>query len=391
MKVMTALGIGAIVPDTLDQAGKNKQTIKTEKAKFDSILGNESIKPMKPVEAPKLASDLIDLLYKEAQEEEKGEAKEIIPKAALATLLGLAVADAVVNKNILAPVHSIKDGAYGFARKIPELLSKHKASPKYVKMMSGAARIAKKKSADETKKNIIDKATMGIGFGTSAAIANFVVHALGDQYFKDEKTKDLIKKSYEDGSFIDQTGLHTMRKPILKAIEDMDKKTASSTIDELYKEAAKFDNIREYGKKVLVEDIAQNAIKSIPFALVPVGASYAINRNLKKDMSKVRGQDNQQTDKIVIEVPRDQVKIAGDYKPMPWKEFFKYELPSSVVRSLTWILPATALTALTNRNFHSVGEKIQNDQQPIEQGKARISIYKNKGSSRQLGMDSKNM
>jgi hypothetical protein len=172
-------------------------------------------------------------------------------------------------------------------------------------------------------------------------------------------------------------------------------KYASEEIDEMYKEAyASFDNKKQFVKTLVQEDFLQNGLKALPYATVPIALSYAVNKNLKTDNSPVRGADKNTVtpgDRIIVDVPMEslnrskkaseylsdlmeQEKVA--YEPIPWKHFFKYEMPRQAVRAASWtVLPATAI-ALTGRNIRGMGEKITRDEKkgPVSPGMARITI-----------------
>lgn len=185
-------------------------------------------------------------------------------------------------------------------------------------------------------------------------------------------------------------------------------KSASDEIESMHIE--KIADAKSYMKKMIKEDVLQNAITSIPFFAAPIGIGYAINKDLKTDLRPVRGEKKkEQNQKIIIDVPNDKIatwlprnfktetvgkgrkavsKVIHDFssntsheipKPPPsdkgisWREFFKKKLPSSTVRSLTFLVPAASIAALTGRNIRGSGEKYDK----VEKGKSRITIESN--------------
>lgn len=170
---------------------------------------------------------------------------------------------------------------------------------------------------------------------------------------------------------------------------------AEEIIEEMYKGAMDTSK-SNYLKTLVKEDFVQNGIRSIPYMTVPIGLSYALNKNLKQDNNAVRGinKDNiTPNDRIIIDVPLSEInkrskkasceineifKIAQEIKPpREMKEWAKHQLPREMVRASSWALFPSAVIAMTHRNIRGMGEKIDSKNKklaPIEAGKARIII-----------------
>jgi len=413
--VNSALLAGGAVKGTK----KFKQEINTPSvSSHDMILNNknENLPSEKVVRDAdfKSASELINSLLLEKIAEEKD--NSFLPKGVAALLLAAATASAISNKNPLAPFRQTANAAKEIPKIFTDKILGKKRFGRVIldslrKGRSGAERAGARPKfvppGAEPKKAPIDRIISGIALGGGIGAGNLAVHMIGDKYFD---SKSAVRKSYD--SFPELTG------PYHEVLKKGEKKQASEIIDELLeKEAGTFSSGKHFAKKLLKEDVAQNALGSIPFFAVPAAASYVTGRDLKYDAKKISRHGK---DKIVIDIPLSDFKkkseisktagvnfknarnfVAGRksalgkmkekmkskvteaagatqdnlHKSPTWKEFFKYEMPSRSVKALTWALPATALTALTGRNLRGSFEKTDSKNNvPLEPGKARVTI-----------------
>lgn len=402
-------------------AKKFNQEIKNPSiTSHDIILRNkpEGLPSEKVIGDPKIASESIDTLYFQKIAESKDDS--IVPKGVAALLLAAATASAISNKNPLAPFRQTAKVMKEVPRIVTEKFLGKKRLGKIImeslrKGKKGAEESIKKPKfvppGKETPKSLSEKALSGAVLGGGIGLGNLAVHMIGDKYFEN---KNAVRRSFD--SFPELGGAyHEVLKKGSKGAKN--KKYASEIIDEVFeKKAGTFTSGKHFVKKLLKEDVAQNALGSLPFFAVPAAASYATGRDLKYDAKKVNKDGK---DKIVIDIPlsdfkkkstmnktagvgfkniRQAVKgrksVIGKmkekaaqgassasskaediHKSPTWKHFFKYEMPSRSVRALTWALPATALTAATGRNVRGSFERTnQQDKKPLEAGKARITI-----------------
>ena len=374
-----------------------KQFKKPSVKRLDNIGGILKNKPVKNLNERVLtAGEAIDDMYKIANEEKKNRTPELIAGA----LLAAGIANAISNKSVGAPFRTVGSGAKDILTKWPKAafgkkgrlgriifggLKKHKKDAK--RMGLGGARTQQSRQG-QGMGSFAEMVLKGTGIGAGVGAGNLAVHMLGDKYLKD---KNLVRKSHD-----------AMQEPVSQAYhrrQNRFDKTAA------YR---RFRNRKHLAKTILKEDIAQNAIKSIPWFTAPIAASRMVNRDLKFDGRKL---NNKPGNRIVLDVPNDSIglnkkaslkaktlkkglkfkgsKGAKFHKSMPWKEFFKSELPRSTARSLSWSVPMTALTYSTGRNLRNQGEKLNKRLPDLEPGKTRITIERPNARSNAPTFDSK--
>jgi hypothetical protein len=368
-----------------------------------------------------------------ANSDDKKKANKILPYAVGAAILGTATADAIKNKSIKAPLEHTREAFKDFGKRYPGIVLENYRGGRIIKKSLSSAkkkfesvlRAEKKQSqktnqagsndafkqrvrdaVDEAIKDRDDKVTnngnmmKGMAFGAGMGTGNLAVHMVGDKYFSNKKSDRTVQKSYH--SLQDPTVQQYEKKKEQRRREEQALNKAASAIDDMYdmvkyaetcEDLKKKDNIqvekeaatkftgynKDFAKTILHEDIVQNGIKSLPYYAAPLAVGLVINRDIRGTGKKIRDKKGKNiNDQVVIEVPLSELneKKAGY---IPYKDFFKYEIPRAAVRSVTWALPATAIAVATGRNIKGTGEKISKDDKmkPVEKGKARIIIETN--------------
>ncbi len=388
-------------------AKKFKQALKKPEASVhDVILKNKTPK----VETPDVkAASIIDNLYmdkvaytpdeidtEDYDPKNKGKGS-LVPKGIGAVILGTYLASALSHGgNFVKPLRHagsvVKDIPSIFVDKvlrkrrggkvIADAIKHYKAKMKEAIGVTPKTK-AKMNIPQTDPKKAFDNVLSAMLLGGGLAAGNLGVHIIGDKYFDN---KNLVRKSYDNTipSFSNNHKESYHYK--------LNQKKASELIDETFEKKAyyKFSNKAHFIKKLLKQDLAQNAVGTLPFFALPATASYLAGRDLKYDARKISKAGK---DKITIDIPLSDFKKTAGFRPRrsalsalskgkksglyqipTWKEFFKYEMPSRAVRTLSWVAPATALTAITGRNIRGSLEKTDSKVAPLEPGKARVTI-----------------
>lgn len=391
-------------------ASKGAKKLKQE-MKNPSINPHDVMLKNKPIETDIKAASIIDNLYLDKiaytpDSESNGEDYNpknkgngsLVPKGVGALLAGAYIASALSHGgNFVQPLRQAKS----VLTEIPHIVAdKILKRNRFGKVLAKALKEARdrvykatgvkpkgfKLDTPKTDASLLDNTVSAMFLGGGLAAGNLGVHIIGDKYFDNR----VNRKSYDTTS---PTFSNDKKLNYHYVMNQNQNKKASEVIDEAFEKKAlypRFANKAHFIKKVLKEDVAQNAVGSLPFFMLPAAASYMTGRDLKYDAKKI---DKKGKDRITIDIPLSDFKKTAGMKPYlsvinkakklkdgalhqspTWKEFFKYELPSRSVRALTWAIPATALTAITGRNIRGSLEKTDSQNKPLESGKARITI-----------------
>lgn len=250
-----------------------------------------------------------------------------------------------------------------------------------------------KEGTKKTNKGI----AQGVGFG----LGSFGIHAAGDKYFEwkdDNEYRKTLRKNYanDPGNLKTMAPLVGINKapyvpPKDRVKREMDDKRHYNDRRPREKTAS----AGSFAKDVLVNDFLKNIPKSVSYNAGPAAMALLLNRDIRKDWSKIKDKDKpEQLDnsngRVVIEVPLDDLNkksndnAAGIDKEAidkgklinSAKEMLK-DNTRSAAKGIAYALPLALITKYTGRNIKSHFEKVDHDKRdlgPVPEGKARIII-----------------
>ena len=278
--------------------------------------------------------------------------------------------DGALKTRIQEELKSLEDNKYnkyGLQNSIP-----------YKELVQNATEDVKKAYPRES---IAHKALGGFAQGATIGSGAFVVHHLGDEFFRLKDKEELRKHLRESYSNSD--------KGKDDKINWQSPKQQAANLMSQFNVDKNAGAIPEGGivKDILVNDVYKNAKRSLVYMGVPAGAAALTQRDVRKDFKKLDKTNN--GDKIIVDIPLAALDKkagvdAGKIKAAVINHIKTNAVEDgrNAIKAVSWTAPPTIATVALGRNIRGNMEKLkQDDLGPVPPGKARIIIETNRGGN----------